>query len=325
MTAILALNAGSSSLKYALFDPERVASGKIEGAGSLDAVLAAIGRTPDAAGHRVVHGGPRYLAPTRVTPELLAELRRISPFDPEHLPAEIALIEAVERRFPGLPQVACFDTAFHKDLPRASRILPIPRKYEAEGVRRYGFHGLSYAYIVDLLRREGLPRRLVIAHLGNGASLAAVLDGRSVDTTMAFTPSSGVPMSRRSGDLDPGLLAYLGMSPRDWHEMVNTRSGLLGISETSGDVRELLKREGEDVRAAEALAVFVHRVKQAVGAFAATLGGLDLLVFTGGIGENSPEIRRRVCEGLDFLNAAVRVVKTDEESRIASETREITA
>jgi acetate kinase len=325
MTAILALNAGSSSLKYALFDPERVASGKIEGAGSLDAVLAAIGRAPEAVGHRIVHGGPRYLAPTRVTPELLAELKRISPFDPEHLPAEIALIEAVERRFPGLPQVACFDTAFHKDLPRASRILPIPRKYEAQGVRRYGFHGLSYAYVVDLLRREGLPRRLVIAHLGNGASLAAILDGRSVDTTMAFTPSSGVPMSRRSGDLDPGLLAYLGMSPRDWHEMVNTRAGLLGISETSGDVRELLKREAEDVRAAEALAVFVHRVKQAIGGFAATLGGLDALVFTGGIGENSAEIRRRVCEGLDFLNAAVRVVKTDEESRIASETREITA
>ncbi|HEX7900153.1 MAG TPA: acetate/propionate family kinase [Planctomycetota bacterium] len=325
MAAILALNAGSSSLKYALFDPERVASGKIEGAGSLDAVLAAIGRAPAAVGHRIVHGGPRYLAPSRVTPELLAELRRISPFDPEHLPAEIALIEAVERRFPGLPQVACFDTAFHKDLPRASRILPIPRKYEAQGVRRYGFHGLSYAYLVDVLRREpaGLPRRLVIAHLGNGASLAAILDGRSVDTTMAFTPTSGVPMSRRSGDLDPGLVAYLGLTPEAWHEMVNTRSGLLGISETSGDVRDLLAREKEDVRAAEALAVFVHRVKQAVGAFAATLGGLDALVFTGGIGENSAEIRRRVCEGLDFLNAAVRVVKTDEESRIASETREI--
>ena len=328
MAAILALNAGSSSLKWGLFDPERTASGRIEGtdaAACLDPILAGIGRPPDAVGHRIVHGGPRYLGPARVTPGLLAELRRLSPFDPEHLPAEIALMEAVERRFPALPQVACFDTAFHKDLPREARLLPIPRRYEAEGVRRYGFHGLSYAWVVDVLRREpgGLPRRVVVAHLGSGASLAAVLDGRGVDTTMAFTPCSGVPMSRRSGDLDPGLVSYLGLAPEDWHAMVNTRSGLLGISETSGDVRELLAREKDDVRAAEALAVFVRGVRQAAAAMAASLGGADLLVFTGGIGENSPEIRARILRGLEFLGCPARVVRTDEESRIAVETREV--
>lgn len=341
MCAVLALNAGSSTLKYALFaagdPPRRILSGLVEI--SLDSPLepleavflkaAGAGEPLVAVGHRIVHGGPRYFDPTPVTPELIAELRRISPFDPEHLPAQIALLQAVLTRHPGLPQVACFDTAFHKDLPRASRILPIPRKYEAAGVRRYGFHGLSYASVVEQLRREpgGLPRRLVIAHLGNGASLAAVLDGKSVDTTMAFTPTAGIPMSRRSGDLDPGLVAYLahteGMTPAQFHEMVNTKSGLLGISETSTDMRRLLDHEKTDPRAADAIAVFVHRVKQAIGAYAATLGGLDLLAFSGGIGENSPEIRSRVCGGLEFLGAAVRVVKTDEELQIARSTLEV--
>jgi acetate kinase len=282
MSAVLAVNAGSSSLKYALFGagdpPERLLSGKVERIGQtggpadhascLPRMLQEVsssGQTLDAVGHRIVHGGPRYLEPSRVTPELVDELKRISPFDPEHLPAEIALLEAIAGKHPGLPQVACFDTAFHRDLPRVSRILPIPRKYEAAGVRRYGFHGLSYEYLVDQLRREpgGLPRRVVIAHLGNGASLAALLDGKSVDTTMAFTPTAGVPMSRRSGDLDPGLVGYLarteGMTPDQFHEMVNTRSGLLGISETSSDVRDLLAREKDDPRAAEALAVFCYR------------------------------------------------------------------
>jgi acetate kinase len=344
MGAVLAVNAGSSSLKYALFgaDNARLRSGKFERIGApggppdhsscLDPILqevASSGQSLAGVGHRIVHGGPRYLEPSRVGPELVAELRRISPFDPEHLPAEIALLEAVERKYPELPQVACFDTAFHRDLPRESRILPIPRKYEAHGVRRYGFHGLSYEYLVEQLRREpgGLPRRVVLAHLGNGASLAAVLDGKSVDTTMAFTPTAGVPMSRRSGDLDPGLVGYLarteGMTPDQFHEMVNTRSGLLGISETSSDVRDLLAREKDDPRASDALAVFCYRVKQAVGAFAATLGGLDLLVFSGGIGENSAEIRDRICCGLDYLRASVRVLKTDEEIQIARSTRNI--
>ena len=378
MPIVLAVNAGSSSLKFAAFSPGDPPVRRI--AGSIDRIgqpaatltvdggerrdvtapdhaaalpmlvdaLGARGITADAIGHRLVHGGPRYLAPTRVSADLLEELRRISPFDPEHLPAEIALIEACARHFPGRPQVACFDTAFHRDLPRASRLLAIPRKYEAKGVWRYGFHGLSYAYLTRALAREpgGLPARLVIAHLGNGASVTAIRQGRSVDTTMAFTPTAGLPMSRRSGDLDPGLVAYLarteGMTAEQFHEMVNTRSGLLGISETSADVRDLLAREGADVRAAEALAVFCQAVRKTIGAHAAVLGGLDALVFAGGIGEHGAVIRARVCEGLEFLGitldparnaehaavistgrVAVRVMRTDEEVEIARSTWEV--
>jgi acetate kinase len=380
MGMVLAVNAGSSSLKFALFDagepPPRRLHGRVERIGSPKAALtvdggearpveapdhaAALalaldalrghGGTVEAVGHRIVHGGPRFLAPVRVSPTLLAELRRISPFDPEHLPAEIGLIEAVERAMAGVPQVACFDTAFHRDLPRESRLLAIPRKYEAAGVRRYGFHGLSYAYLTRALAAEpgGLPARLIIAHLGNGASVAAIREGRSVDTTMAFTPTAGLPMSRRAGDLDPGLVAYLakteGMSAETFHEMVNTRSGLLGLSETSADVRDLLAREAGDPRAADALAVFCHAVKKTVGAYAAALGGVDALVFAGGIGEHAAVIRARICEGLGFLgieldgakNAAhapvissgrvvVRVMATDEEIEIARATREALA
>ena len=367
MTTVLVVNAGSSSLKYALFGPgdpsPRLLSGQMERIGEpggpadhvacLEPLLAQVTRVGgliDAIGHRIVHGGPRYLESTRVSPDLLAELRRVSSWDPEHLPSEIALIEALAQRFPDTPQVACFDTAFHRDLPRVSRILPIPRKYEATGVRRYGFHGLSYSYLVEQLRREpaGLPQRLVLAHLGNGASVAAVRDGRSIDTTMGFTPTAGLPMSRRAGDIDPGLVAYLsrteGMTAERFDEMVNAKSGLLGISETSSDVRDLLQREKDDVRAAEALAVFCYRVKQTIGAFAAALGGLDTLVFSGGIGEHAAEIRARIVEGLEFLgiildparnatNAAVitrdesrvrgRVMRTDEEGEIARSTREV--
>jgi acetate kinase len=356
MSAILALNAGSSSLKFGLFafdPPGPVERGKIERVSGQKLVSTvpslihkiAAGRKIDAIGHRVVHGGPRYAAPTRVTPDLLEELRRISPYDPEHLPAQIELIEACAGSFPGTPQVACFDTAFHKDLPRVSRILPIPRKYEAAGIRRYGFHGLSYQYIV---RELGLTAggRAILAHLGNGASLAAVHKGKCVDTTMAFTPAAGIPMSRRSGDLDPGLVAYLakteGMSAEQFQEMVNTQSGLFGISETSSDVRDLLAKEKDDVRAAEALAVFCYAVKKTIGAYAAALGGLDTLVFAGGIGENSAIIRERICDGLGFLGieldaawnaeqkpilskgtVTVRVIRTDEELEIARSTGEV--
>lgn len=378
MTPVLAVNAGSSSLKFAVLapgtPPARRARGSIERIGQPRAALALDGgeqhevRAADhaaafslvaealggrditfgAVGHRIVHGGPRFVEPTKVSADLLDELRRISPFDPEHLPAEISLIEACARRFARMPQVACFDTAFHRDLPRAARLLAIPRKYEEKGIRRYGFHGLSYAYLTRTLAREpgGLPARLVIAHLGNGASITAIRDGKSVDTTMAFTPTAGLPMSRRSGDLDPGLVAYLarteGMTAEQFHEMVNTRSGLLGISETSADVRDLLAREGTDVRAAEALAVFCHAVRKTIGAHAAVLGGLDALVFAGGIGEHGAVIRARVCEGLGFLGivleparnaehaalistgpVAVRVMRTDEEVEIANSTWEV--
>ena len=227
---------------------------------------------------------------------MVEELRRLSPFDPDHMPEEILLAEAFHRRFPDLPQVACFDTAFHHDMPRVAQMLPIPRRYEAQGVRRYGFHGLSYEFLVGELARvagtEAAQGRVILAHLGSGASLAAVRDGKSVDTSMSFTPASGVPMSTRSGDLDPGLVSYLArtekMSAKQFNEMVNFQSGLLGISETSSDMHELLDRETQDVRAAEAVALFCYQVKKWIGAFATTLGGLDTLVFAGGIGENAP-------------------------------------
>jgi acetate kinase len=300
-----------------------------------------------AVGHRVVHGGPKYSEPQRINAEMVEELHRLSPFDPEHLPEEILLTEAFHHRFPDLPQVACFDTGFHHDLPRVAQLLPIPRRYEAQGVRRYGFHGLSYAFLIGELARlagaEAAQGRVILAHLGNGASLAAVRDGKSVDTSMSFTPTAGVPMSTRSGDLDPGLIWYLArtekMSMKQFHEMVNFQSGLLGVSETSSDMRDLLDCETRDVRAAEAIALFCYQVKKWIGSFAAALGGLDTLVFAGGIGENAAPVRTRICDGLGFLgieldekrnvaNAGlissqtsripVRVIRTDEESVIAS-------
>jgi acetate kinase len=297
-------------------------------------------------GHRVVHGGPKYSKPQQINAEMVEELRRLSPFDPEHLPEEILLTEAFHRRFPDLPQVACFDTAFHHDLARVAQLLPIPRRYEAQGVRRYGFHGLSYAFLMQELSRlagaEAAQGRIILAHLGNGASLAAVHDGKPVDTSMCFTPTAGVPMSTRSGDLDPGLFWYLarteGLDAKRFNEMVNFQSGLLGVSETSSDMRDLLDRETQDVRAAEAVALFCYQVKKWIGAFAAALGGLNTLVFAGGIGENAPTVRARICDGLGFLGieledkrnakneglisaagsrVAVRVIRTDEELVIA--------
>jgi acetate kinase len=381
--SVLTINGGSSSIKFALFEADgalrRILGGRIEGIGLPQGTFAVKGvnqadnfsrpvEAPEhmaavtilmdwaqerieqgalrAVGHRVVHGGPKYSTPQRITPEMLAELRRLSPFDPEHLPEEILLTEAFHRRFPGLPQVACFDTAFHHDLPRVARLLPIPRRYEAQGVRRYGFHGLSYAFLMGELARlagaEAAQGRIVLAHLGNGASLAAVSDGKPVDTSMSFTPAAGVPMSTRSGDLDPGLLWYLarteGLDAKRFNAMVNFQSGLLGVSETSSDMRDLLDREEQDVRAAEAVALFCYQVKKWIGAFAAALGGLDTVVFAGGIGENAPEVRARICEGLGFLGieleekrnaanegmisaaaarVAVRVIRTDEELMIA--------
>jgi len=380
---ILTINGGSSSIKFALFEVgeslRRVLEGAIERIGQPESAFQvkdlernnnisksivapdhtiAVGTLMDwieeriglsslaAVGHRVVHGGPKYIAPQRITAEMVAELHDLSPFDPEHLPEEIQLTEAFHHRFPELTQVACFDTAFHHDLPRVAQMLPIPRRYEAEGVRRYGFHGLSYAFLLEELARlagtETAQGRTILAHLGNGASLAAVRDGKSIDTSMSFTPTAGIPMSTRSGDLDPGLVWYLArtekMDAKQFNEMVNFRSGLLGVSETSSDMRDLLDHETKDVRAAEAVALFCYHVKKWIGAFAAALGGLDTLVFAGGIGENASAIRARICEGLGFLgieieekrNAAseglisaltgrvkVRVIRTDEEMMIA--------
>ena len=212
-----------------------------------------------------------------------------------------------------MPQVACFDTGFHRTMPRPAQIVPIPRKFWGLGIRRYGFHGLSYAYLMEELARVAGPAeargRVVLAHLGSGASLAAVREGRCLDTTMGFTPASGLVMGTRCGDLDPGLVAFLahaeGMTPEQFHRMVNQESGLLGVSETSADLRDLARPRETDVRAAEAIDLFCYRVKSGIGALAAVLGGLDSLVFSGGIGENSPEVRRRACEGLEFLGIAL--------------------
>jgi acetate kinase len=381
--SILTINGGSSSIKFAVFeagDPLlRTMEGGIDRIGLPDAVFrvkainpadsfsrklsapdhtVAVGALMDwieerfghnaltAVGHRVVHGGPKYSEPQLITAEMVKELHSLSPFDPEHLPEEILLTEAFAHRFPNLPQVACFDTAFHHDLPRVARILPIPRHYEAKGVRRYGFHGLSYAFLMEELARlagtKASQGRIILAHLGNGASLAAVLKGKSIDTSMSFTPTAGVPMSTRSGDLDPGLHWYMarteGLDAKLFNEMVNFQSGLLGVSETSSDMHDLLDHESQDVRAAEAVALFCYQVKKWIGAFAAALGGLDTLVFAGGIGENAPVVRARICDGLGFLGielegnknlvnegvisaaasrVVVRVIRTDEEQMIA--------
>ena len=298
-----------------------------------------------AVGHRVVHG-MQHTAPEVVTQELLEELHRISPNDPDHLPREIELIETFRQRHPKLPQVACFDTAFHQTMPRVAKLLPIPRRFDAKGIQRYGFHGLSYAYLMEELTRLGDPAaktgRVILAHLGNGASMAAVRDGKSMDTSMCFTPTAGLVMSTRSGDLDPGLAPYLArteqMTNKQFYEMVNHKSGLLGVSETSSDMRDLLDQEKQDVRAAEAVALFCYQAKKWIGAYAAALGGLHTLVFAGGIGENAPVVRARICEGLSFLGVEldearnaqnsgviskdasgtmVRVIRTDEEIMIA--------
>ncbi len=343
---IVTINGGSSSIKFALFEAgdslRRILEGALERIGLPDATFRVKGANPadsfsrvvtasnhmvaggfvmaligerigreglSAVGHRVVHGGPKYSAPQRITPEMVEELRLLSPFDSDHLPAEIMLIEEFRRQFPNLPQIACFDTAFHHHLPRVARMLPIPRRYEAQGIRRYGFHGLSYEFLMGELAHLAGPEaalgRVILAHLGNGASLAAVRDGKSIDTSMGFTPTAGVPMSTRSGDLDPGLVWYLArteqMSAQQFNGMVNSQSGLLGISETSSDMCDLLKNETRDIRSAEAVELFCYQVKKWIGAFAAALGGLDTLIFAGGIGENAPTIRTRICDGLGFL------------------------
>jgi acetate kinase len=379
---LLAINGGSSSIRFALYDGReplrRLLAGKVDRVGLSGTVLtstgaagppqqspaidiadrrAAVGFLLDwlasqpafnsvkAVGHRVVHG-MAHSEPEPVTPDLLNELYSILPYDLEHLPLEITLIEAIRQRHPALLQVVCFDTAFHRTMPRVASLLPIPRRYEAAGVRRYGFHGLSYQFLLEELVRLNDPAatkgRVILAHLGNGASLAAVRDGRSIDTSMGFTPASGLVMGRRSGDVDPGLASYFAraehMSAAQFQDMVSRASGLLGISETSSDLRDLLAVEAVDVRAAEAIALFCYQVKKWIGAYAAALGGLDTLVFAGGIGENSAVVRQRICTGLGFLGielcddpnarheplistdagrVRVRVIRTDEELMIA--------
>jgi acetate kinase len=385
---ILTIDTGSSSMKVALYEAgreeTRILSGEVERIGvpggrfrltdahgatlidqggdlpdhgaALEAVLAGLRRyrpdlSLDAVGHRVVHGGAHYSAPQRITPELIAALQELVPIAPDHLPQAIRAIQTVVRVHPDLPQVACFDTAFHRRMPRTAQLYPLPRRLADEGVVRYGFHGLSYESILRELRALA-PReaegRVVIAHLGNGASMAAVRGGIGIDTTMGFTPAGGLMMGTRPGDLDPGVLLYLlvarGMTPAAVNDLANRDAGLLGVSGISEDMRDLLEREAADAQAAEAITLFCYQARKYLGALAAVLGGLDTLVFTAGIGENAPAVRLRVCEGFDFLgiqidahrneahapvisregsSATVRVMKTDEDLMVARHTRDL--
>ena len=372
---VLCVNSGSSSLKVALYEDETpIASGAVEGIGlaegrltvrdaaarvlreepgvfpeasaALHGVLAAAGLpAPDAAGHRIVHGGADHAVPERVTPPLLAALRTLVPLAPLHLPAALQGIDAVGAHFPELPQVACFDTAFHRRLPAVAQRLPLPRALRAKGIERYGFHGLSYEYVVATVGAATLGRA-VIAHLGNGASLAAVCDGLPVDTTMGFTPTGGLMMGTRSGDLDPGVLVHLlmheGYDAAAIERLVDHKSGLLGVSGVTSDMKALLETRATQPHAAEAVELFCHVLRKHIGAFAAVLGGIDTLVFTGGIGERAAPVREDTCRGLEHLGiqidrtrnarhdpvisapgsaCTVRIVPTDEDLMIARHTR----
>jgi acetate kinase len=382
---ILTINSGSSSLKFASYrigsSETLLQSGRLEGIGLQTSLFqvqdgggktlaeeshllpdhdtalkrlfdwvkkGAAGPDLDAVGHRIVHGGTRYSRPHRITLELCKTLEALVPLAPNHLPHEIKAIEGVRLAYPALPQVACFDTAFHRRMPPQAQHVPLPRNLWGEGILRYGFHGLSYEYIVEALRSEGKEAangRVIIAHLGNGASMAAIHHGISVDTTMGLTPAGGLMMSTRSGDLDPGILLYLlqekNLTPSEVDEMINRRSGLLGVSGISSDMKELIEKMDKNRFAADAVALFCYQAKKFIGTLAAILGGLDTLIFTGGIGEKAPVVRRQICTGMEFLGISldpdrnqvnapiisvegastlVRVMKTNEELMIARQT-----
>ncbi len=342
---LLTINGGSSSIKYALYEIKdtlnQLLSGEMEGIGTGKAKLSFIHlkKAQDhhldipvanhteaaewlvtwleketdfirikAVGHRIVQG-LEHSSPEKITDKLLMELKAISAYDPEHLPAEIKLIEVFRKHYPDLDQVACFDTSFHTAMPDIAKLIPIPKKYRDNGIKRYGFHGISYSYLMEEFERiEGTKKakgKIIIAHLGSGASLAAVKNGKSMDTSMGFTPASGLTMSTRTGDLDPGVAWYLmkfeKLTPAEFNHLVNHESGLLGISGTTADMQQLLKTQHEDQRAAEAVGFFCYQCIKWIGAFTAVLGGLDTLIFSGGIGEHAPEIRERICSGLQFL------------------------
>jgi len=305
-----------------------------------------------AVGHRLVHGGMTHVKPQIVSPSLIEVLKQLIPLAPDHLPDEIKGVESVRQHFPNSPQIVCFDTAFHRLMPEVARRYALPQSLFMEGLQRYGFHGLSYEYIMQELFKEtaapNMPSRLIIAHLGNGASMAAVKDGESLDTTMGLTPAGGLVMSTRVGDLDPGVIVYLlqekGMTPLEVNRLINHQAGLLGISDISSDMHDLLTQEEDASAAALAVEIFCYQARKFIGALAAALGGLDTFVFTGGIGENSAAIRARICTPLGFIGmhldqdlnedncaliswrgspVTIRVLKTNEELMIARHTRNI--
>jgi acetate kinase len=379
---ILSLNGGSSSLKFAVYrlrEPteERAFSGAVEGIGQSvgkawlhsgdKALQEESGQFSDhtaavkvmfralrkqgveglaAAGHRIVHGGPKFIKPQLIDPELKSGLKELIPFAPLHLPSQVAMIEAVAAHFPDLPQVACFDTAFHSGMPEVAQRLPLPQELWEHGIRRYGFHGLSYEYVVAKLETE-LGRRAIIAHLGNGASMVALKDGFPMDTSMGLTPTGGFMMGTRSGDLDPGVLIHLlkaGYSADRLEELVDHQAGLLGVSGQTSDMKALLQKSQTNDAARMAVRMFTYQVRKFIGAYAAVLNGVDTLVFTGGIGERAAEVRAQICAGLEYLGVTldrvantrnaevislpgskctIRVVQTDEDLMIARLTRQV--
>src|SRR5665647_2739235 len=359
---VLTINGGSSSIKFAVYQANkpfsRLLYGNIDRIGLPDSKLTFTNekeikkdtltiKTPDlrtaanflidwlekqidfslltGIGHRVVHG-MHHTSPEIITPELLDELHRITPYDPDHLPAEIELIEVFRHRHPKLPQIACFDTAFHQTMPRVAKLLPIPRRFDEKGIQHYGFHGLSYSYLMEELARVAGPEaaqgRVILAHLGSGASMAAVKYGKSIDTSMGFTPAAGLPMGTRTGDLDPGVAWYLmqfeELSSKEFNHLINHESGLLGVSQTSSDMRELMEVEDTNGNAKDAIELFCYQTKKWIGSFAAALGGLDTLVFSGGIGEHSPEVRSKICDSLEFLGIELCEIKNMNSDAIIS-------
>lgn len=342
--SILTVNAGSSSVKLALFttDPfTQTLQATVTNIGQANAMFiledalhakaaqplhvpnheAAVNTLLDhitdklsssdliAISHRIVHGGQQYEAPTIINDDVMDDLRQMIPFDPEHMQAAVRLLGTFSHRFPHTRQIACFDTAFYKDMPTVARLLPLPRKLRQLGLRRYGFHGLSYEYLLDHFRElageTAANGRVILAHLGSGASVTAVKNGKPLDTTMSFTPASGIPMSTRSGDVDPGIVAFLhsqtGMTIEGFNHMVHAESGLLGISGISADMEVLIRESANNQHAAEAVDLFCYQVRKTIGSFAAVLGGLDSLIFAGGMGENAPRIRKQVCQNMEYL------------------------
>jgi acetate kinase len=379
---MLTLNGGSSSLKFAVYrlcgsQEEARLTGAAEGIGAEQgrfwlrrggdtvsddhvsipdhaaAIRLAVAALRDheivnlsAAGHRIVHGGPYFRQPHRIDENVVTSLRALVPFAPLHLPRQIALIEGMTRYNPDLPQVACFDTAFHSRIPEIARRFALPRRLFDEGVMRYGFHGLSYEYVVSTLGAE-LPARTIIAHLGNGASMVALKDGSPMDTSMGLTPTGGFMMGTRSGDLDPGVILFLlrkGWTEEQLARMLDYESGLLGVSGIASEMKPLLDNRAENPNSSQAVEMFCYQIRKFVGAYATVLGGVDLLVFTGGIGERAADVRTQIVGGLAFLGielngvanarnaeiistpqsrCAVRIVQTDEDLMIARHTRGI--
>lgn len=382
---LLTINGGSSSIKFALYGIDeklnKILSGEIKRIGLANPEFTIINYLTDeksktnrdatnfkeaaevlmgyllerkyfeeiiCIGHRIVHG-MEHTHPEIIDDNLLEELYEIIQYDSNHLPAEIEMIELLRKQFPNLLQVACFDTSFHTTIPKMATAFALPKKYYDEGVKRYGFHGISYSYLMDELIKKSnakIKRRVILAHLGNGGSLAAVKDGKCLDTSMGFTPAGGIVMSTRSGDMDPGIAWYFmqeGLNAKTFNDLINHKSGLLGISGYSSDMQDLLHQEKNNKDAALAIEIFCYQIKKYIGAYTAALGGLDTLVFSGGIGENAPVIRSRICKGFEYLGlecneeknkknatvisaidskVTVYVIPTDEEIMIARETRE---